>query len=189
MRRPVFILALVAAISLAACAITAPPPATSDTPFDIVGRVAVNSAGRAFSSSVRWQHGAGREELWLLTPLGQTVAHIVSEPAGATLTTADQQQYRATSVETLTVKALGWELPLSRLTWWVRGEPVPGTVPGSAERDERSRLTVLDQDGWHVTFVNYPPAEHGGLPRRLDLKRGDQEIRFLIDTWREPPVP
>lgn len=184
MRRAATLFALVAAAGLGACAITAPPPAASDRPFDLIGRVAVNFEGRAFSSNVRWQHGAGREEVWLLTPLGQTVGHIVSDSSGATLTAADQKQYRASGVEALTRQALGWELPLSRLTWWVRGEPVPDSVPASVERDERSRLTLLEQDGWRIAFINYPPLEHGGLPRRLDLKSGAQEIRFLIDTWR-----
>ena len=109
----------------------------------------------------------------------------MSDPAGATLTGADQQQYRAANVESLTRQALGWELPLSRLTWWVRGEAVPGSPPANAERDDRSRLTLLDQDGWRIAFVNYPPGEQGGLPRRLDLKSGGQEIRFLIDGWRD----
>jgi outer membrane lipoprotein LolB len=178
------LLALVAAASLAGCVLLEPPPAASGAPFDIVGRVAVNFEGRAFSSHLRWQHAAGREEVWLLTPLGQTVAHIESDDEGATLTAADRQQYRAASVESLTRRALGWELPLARLTWWVRGEPVPGSEPVSARRDERSRLASLEQDGWRIGFVNYPPGEHGGLPRRLDLRNGEQEIRLLIDAWR-----
>jgi len=178
-------LVLTAAIGLGACAVIDPQrPAASDAPFDLIGRVAVNFEGRSFSSSVRWQHGAGREEVWLMTPLGQTIAHISSDDGGATLTSTDQKQYRATSVESLTRQALGWELPLTRLTWWVRGEPVPGSPPAAAERDERGRLTFLDQDGWRITLVNYPPGEHGGLPRRLDLKSAAQEIRFVIDAWR-----
>jgi len=170
---------------LSACAVFGPelPPA-SDAPFDLIGRVAVNYEGRAFSSGVRWQRAAGHGELWLLSPLGQTLAHIASDSTGATLTGSDQKQYRAASVETLTRQGLGWELPLSRLTWWVRGEPVPGTQPAAAERDERGRLTLLDQDGWRVAYLYYPPGEQGGLPRRLDLKSGAQEIRLLIDGWR-----
>jgi outer membrane lipoprotein LolB len=180
------LLAFVAAVNLAGCALLAPPPpAGSTAPFDIVGRVAVKFEGRAFTANLRWLHAAAREEVWLSTPLGQTLAHIQSDAAEATLTTADQQQYRAASVEALTRQALGWELPLARLTWWVRGEPVPGRAPASVLRDEGSRLTVLDQDDWSMTFVNYPPAEHGGLPRRLDLRSGGQEIRLLIDGWRE----
>ena len=177
--------ALTAAIGVGACALIEPQrPAASDAPFDLIGRVAVNFEGRSFSSSVRWEHAAGREEVWLMTPLGQTIAHIVSDDGGATLTATDQKQYRAASVESLTRQALGWELPLTRLTWWVRGEPVPGNPLAGAERNERGRLTFLDQDGWRVALVYYPPGEYGGHPRRLDLKSAAQEIRFVIDAWR-----
>ena len=185
MRRAAHILALAAALALAACAALAPPPPASQAPFDIVGRVAVNSEGRSFSSNMRWQHAGGRGELWLLSPLGQTIAHIASDADGATLTASDKQQYRAASVEALTQQALGWELPLSRLTWWVRGEPVPGAAPTRMERDERGRLVSLVQDGWQIAYTHYPPGEHGGSPRRLDLKSGAQDIRLLIDNWRE----
>ena len=179
------LLALVAAASLAACAVFDPqPPAASQAPFDLVGRVAVNFEGRAFSSNVRWQHAGGRGQVWLMTPLGQTLAHIVADGDGATLTGTDQKQYRAASVGSLTRQALGWELPLARLTWWVRGEPVPGNPLAGAERNERGRLTFLDQDGWRVALVYYPPGDYGGHPRRLDLKSAAQEIRFVIDAWR-----
>jgi len=177
--------ALAAVVHLAGCALpVTAPPAPTPVPFDLVGRVAVKFNGRAFSSSVRWQHGADREELWMMTPLGQTVAHIVSDGDGATLTGADRRQVRAASVESLTRQALGWELPLARLTWWVRGEPVPESRPQSLERDEHARLTRLQQDGWRIEYLNFPPTEHGGLPRRLDLTSGTQEIRFVIDDWR-----
>ena len=175
---------VVVALGLTGCA-TTPAPLASDAPFDIIGRVAVNFDGRAFTSGLRWLHAAGREEVWLSTPLGQTLAHIQSDATETTLTTADQQQYRAVSVEALTRRALGWDLPLSRLTWWVRGEPVPDAVPNAVQRDQSSRLTLLDQDGWRIGFENYPPDEHGGLPRRLDLKSGQQEIRLVIDGWRQ----
>ncbi len=180
--------ALAASALVAACAVLAPPgerPAgPAAAPFDLIGRMAVTYDGRAFSSSVRWQHSAERDEIWLLTPVGQTLAHIVGDADGATLTGADQKQYRAGTVESLTRQALGWELPLARLSYWVRGEVAPGSAPARAERDDSGRLTFLDQDGRRIAFVNYPPAEHGGLPRRLELTSGAHEIRLVIDGWR-----
>ena len=74
---------LVVASGITGCAALAPPPPVSDTPFDIVGRVAVSFDGRAFSSNLRWRHAPGRGEVWLSTPLGQTVAHIESGAAAA----------------------------------------------------------------------------------------------------------
>src|SRR5690349_12935430 len=109
---------------LAGCAALTPSdrPAQRAAAFDLLGRVAVTFDGRNFSSGLRWQHAADRDEVWLNTPTGQSVAHILADDEGATLTGADRQTYRAADVEALTRRALGWELPLSRLAWWVRGE-------------------------------------------------------------------
>lgn len=176
--------AAAAALAVAACA--ALPPAVPQYPalFDLSGRVLVSYDGRAFSSGVRWQHAPGRDEIWLLTPVGQALAHIVSAADGATFTGSDRRQVEAASVEDLTRRALGWELPLTRLQYWVRGEIAPGSAPELVERDAAQRLGRLGQDGWRIAFTYYPENEHGGLPRRLELGRGTQEIRFVIDGWR-----
>jgi len=179
--RRLSVLATVLAVAACAALEFAAPPAP---PFDLSGRVLVSYDGRAFSSGLRWRHTTAQDEISLLTPLGQTLAHIVNGADGATLTGADQRRYHAASVETLTRQALGWELPLSRLRHWVRGEPVPGGVPGVLERDAAERLTLLEQEGWRIVFTHYPLAEHGGRPRRLELDRGAQRIRLVIDDWR-----
>ncbi|MDP3139065.1 MAG: lipoprotein insertase outer membrane protein LolB, partial [Burkholderiaceae bacterium] len=69
---------LAATLAVSACATMAPGPreiSAAATPFDLSGRVLVNYDGRAFSSSVRWQHAQQRDEIWLLSPVGQTLAY------------------------------------------------------------------------------------------------------------------
>lgn len=176
--------AAVVALAVTACSTVLPAVPQYSAPFDLTGRVRVNYDGRAFSSALRWQHAPERAEIWLLTPVGQALAHIVSVAEGATFTGADRRQIQAASVEALTLEALGWELPLTRLQYWVRGEIAPGSVPDLVERDAGKRLERLGQDGWRIAFTNHPENEHGGLPRRLDLVRGTHEIRFVIDSWR-----
>lgn len=178
---------LAATLAVSACATMAPPrevPAAAATPFDLSGRVLVSYDGRAFSSSVRWQHAQQRDEIWLLSPVGQTLAYIDAGAAGATLTAADQTQYRAASVDNLTRQALGWELPLAHLQYWVRGEAAPFSAPEAVARDAETRITALTQDGWRIAFLYFPSAEHDGLPRRLDLVHGSNQIRLVIDGWR-----
>jgi outer membrane lipoprotein LolB len=184
--------ALAGAAALSACAVLAPERPVQRAPaFDLLGRVAVSHDGRAFSSSVRWEHGPDRDEIWLLTPTGQALAHIVADDTGATLTGADRREYSAADVESLTRRALGWELPLTRLAWWVRGGIVPGGVIGEVLRDEHGRLVRLRQDDWQITFVHAPPASDAPvLPQRLELVREkNQTIRLVVDQWRQRDVP
>ena len=177
--------AWLAAALLAACA-TAPLAPRDTKPFDLLGRTFVTYSGGAVTANVRWEHGPEQDEIWLMTPTGQTLAHIVDSAAGALLTRADQQQYRAGNVESLTRQALGWTLPLSLLQYWVRGLPAPGTAPSDMQRDSANRLTALTQNGWRVSLTYYPAGgENAGLVRRVDLNDGANEIRFVVDTWRD----
>ncbi len=173
-----------AALLCAACAMFTPganvPVAE---PFDILGRVLASSEGRAFSANFRWRHATADNEIWLMTPVGQTLAYIAADASGATLTAADQQEYRALSVEGLTRQALGWPLPLAQLQHWIRGGIVPGSAVAAVTRDARGRLSLLEQEDWRIRYT-YPETGDGILPRQLELTQGGQRIRMVIDEWR-----
>lgn len=178
---------------VSACATVALAP-RDPRPFDLLGRALVayeSETGRqAITANLRWEHGADRDEIWLMTPTGQTLAHIVDTSEGAVLTRADQQQFRATSTEALTRQALGWALPLSRLQYWVRGAPAPGDAPAAVERNAANRLTAFQQHGWRVGLIYQDDGgERAGLVRRIDLTDRANEIRFVIDTWRDTGRP
>jgi outer membrane lipoprotein LolB len=181
-----FLAAAIAIATLDGCAALMPSdrPAERAAAFDLVGRVAVAFDGRNFSSGLRWQHAPGRDEVWLNTPTGQAIAHILADDEGATLTGADRQTHRAADVEALTRQALGWELPLTRLAWWVRGEAVPGSPPAEAVRDQQGRLVRFVQAGWQITLAHSSPGEPAGRPRRVELARDGHHIRLVIDDWR-----
>jgi outer membrane lipoprotein LolB len=176
---------LAAAAALAACA-AAPLAPRSTQPFDLLGRALVAYRGGGVTANLRWQHAAEQDEIWLMTPTGQTLAYIVDTPRGATLTRADQRQFRAGSVEALTQQALGWPLPLGLLQYWVKGEPAPSSAPTDIQRGADGKLAALTQNNWRVAFTYHTEGELAGRVRRLDLNDGASEIRLVIDTWRDP---
>lgn len=147
--------------------------------FEMQGRMYVSFGPKAFSGSLRWQHEAVRDEVWLGGPLGQTGAHILRDSSGATLTTADQQVYRAMSIESLTREGLGWSLPLADLSYYVLGKAPPGTA-----QPERAPAT-LTRDGWNVRWTVRDGAAEA-LPVRLDLAKEGVEIRLVIDRLERP---
>lgn len=183
-------LGAIPALLLAACASIMPEPGIPPgAPFDLLGRMLVSGEGRAFSSNFRWRYSAAGDELWLMSPLGQTLAHVVADDGGATLTAADQQVYRDSSVESLTRRALGWPLPLAQLRHWVRGQPVPGTEITDMTRDEKQRPLRFGQAGWVIRY-NYPDGSTDvAPPRRLELANNAQLIRLVIDQWRDAELP
>jgi outer membrane lipoprotein LolB len=173
---------------LAACA-AAPLAPRSAQPFDLLGRVLVTYRGGGVTANLRWEHAPTQDQIWLMTPTGQTLAYIVDSPEGATLTRADQKQYRASSVEALTQQALQWPLPLALLQYWVKGEAAPSSRPKAVERGPGGAVSALTQNGWRVAFTYYTEGELTGRVRRLDLADGSNEIRLVVDTWRDSGAP
>jgi outer membrane lipoprotein LolB len=148
--------------------------------FEAQGRVYVRHGVNAFTGTLRWQHAAETDEVWLGGPLGQTAAHIVRDGTGAILTTADRQEYRAFSIEALTREGLGWSLPLADLSYYVLGR-VPEDAAASAERDEFGRLVRAQRGGWSVRWVELRGEGATQRPGRLELSKDDVEIRFVVD--------
>ena len=183
---------LIAALMLglaAGCATLKDVPRRAD-PFEFMGRVLVHSSGAAVTANTRWVHTADTDELWLLTPTGQAVAQMREDGTGATITGIDQVVYRGTSVESLSKRALGWELPLSRMQYWVRGAPAPGLPADIKERDAAGKVRVMLQDGWTVSYEHYAADRFQGLPRRMEISGATQSIRLVIDTWgRDETAP
>jgi outer membrane lipoprotein LolB len=157
--------------------------------FLLTGRAAVKGGKESFSGGVQWRHAERDDEILLLSPLGQTLAQIELNSAGASLTTSEHQSYYAADVESLTEQVLGWHLPLMGLQYWVQGMNSPSTA---AEMDLNGdgRVVAIRQDGWNIDYATYFPASavqvaqiHTARPRLLLLKRGDLQIKLVIDTW------
>ncbi len=166
---------------LSACAVRPPVTTPWASPFDLMGRVLVSGGERAFSAQLRWEHNAMESRLWLMSPLGQTLAQLQVDAQGVILRNAQQQDYSATSVESLTEQALGWILPWTYLQYWVTAAVVPNLPTTALIHDPQGRLLGLEQGGWRIA---YDYSGQDILPRRLELRRGTQLIRFMVDTWQ-----
>lgn len=183
-RRGVLGLAL-ACLGSGGCALPVKPaavaPADAEQSFSLAGRVAVRYGEESLSGKISWSHTGARDEIGLASPLGNQLALIVRSSEGVTLTDSNRNRHVAADAETLTERQLGWRLPLSGLTGWVRARPAAGAV---VRRDALGRPVSLTESGWQIEF-SYDGDS--GLPRRLiliyTLAERALEIRLVIDEW------
>lgn len=164
--------------------VVAPQPIMAGAPraFDLSARIAARYDEQAFSGNLRWEHLPGRDELWILNPLGQGIAHIVREAGNARVRIQDQPEQRATDIETLTERALGWRLPLEGLEHWVLGVSAPGT-PSRIELDAEGRIRRISQDGWTIEYLRRSPETGLNLPASLVLRREGLEVKLSVHEW------
>jgi outer membrane lipoprotein LolB len=196
MMRQVFLVLLAGAVAslIAGCASLPPPPPqtslsreTSAEAFSFSGRIALRQQDRNLSGGIRWQHSVERDDILLLSPLGQGVMSIARDAVGATLRTPDDKTYHAPDAEQLAFEVTGWRIPVSGLASWVRGNPRPGPVVRE-QRDDQGRLASLTQDEWTIEYPVYfdPPNER--LPKRMVLTRPEFELKLVVDNWEHAPA-
>ena len=169
------LLALACLALLAACA-PAPVRTTGVVDaqhFQLDGRLSVRQGDMRHHVGIRWRHAGPRDEILLTGPLGQGLAELTRDAAGARLTTPDRKSLAADDWESLAERAFGVRLPLSDMPRWVVGvSPVPQGFPP----------VTLTIDGWRIDYLEY----ENGLPVLMELRHGDIEVRLKVDVWSAP---
>jgi outer membrane lipoprotein LolB len=173
------VLAGAAALAAAGCAeLTARAPGER-VEFELTARFAARYGDEAASGQLAWRHDAARDEVLISSPLGQGVARVTRQAAGATLETAEERRYVAADAETLTEQVLGFRLPLKGLADWVRARPAPDS-PARTEYTAEGRLAALEQQGWRIEYQAY----QAGRPARMRLHYPGLELRIAISEWK-----
>ena len=138
----------------------------------------------AFAANFQWRHEGERDELELVSPLGQTVALLSGDRAIARLQAADGRVLTASSWSKLTEEGLGWPLPVEGLKYWIQGTARAGAAY-TAEPGDDGRATVLRQDGWTIAYQAYAETTNGvWRPSRLTASYPEVELRLAIDRWQ-----
>ena len=157
----------------------------SATDFNILGRISIQDEKQSFSGSFRWQHLATSDEILLFTPLGQAVAEITKDDEGVRLITSKLEAFYAADVENLTQEILGWRMPLNGLQYWIQGTHSPITA-AEKDLDSKDRIVAIRQDGWHIHYSSFAPAQINliPLPKVLNLIYQNLKIRLVVDDWK-----
>lgn len=158
---------------LAGCATAPdnPPEAVPGPPlheFSAVGRISVRQGDRSEHLQFEWRHAPQSDLVVFSTPLGQGLAELGRDAGGAWLTLPGTEPRRAGGLPELTRLVVGVPLPLGMLADWLRG--AQPALEGEAE-------------GWHIVILETMPYDQSRLPRRLDIRRGEVELRIVIDGW------
>ena len=153
--------------------------------FALEARFSLRSEGKSYSGKLSWQHAGVDNVLLLSSPLGQGMAEIRTDAAGARLTMSDGKAYAAKDVEALTRQVLGYTLPVTQLTEWVQG----GSGDVVLRRDDSGRPLERREAAWHVSYA-YEGDDPAAMPTRIDVEQtGGIELRLRVDEWSNGAAP
>jgi outer membrane lipoprotein LolB len=152
--------------------------------FEAAGRLSARHGAEGLAANFQWRHAGERDELELVSPLGQTIAMLGGDGASVRLQAADGRVLTAGSWTAVTEQGLGWPLPVDGLKYWMQGTARAG-APYTTEAGEDGRAKVLRQDGWTIVYQAYTEtAAAGWRPSNMTLSYPDVELRLAIDRWQ-----
>lgn len=151
--------------------------------WQINGKIGIRAPKDSGSGTLFWLQRQDYYDIRLSGPLGRGAARLTGCPGKVSLEVANQGRYDAATPETLLEEQLGWKLPVSHLSWWVRGLPAPDSK-SRLSLDADSRLATLEQDGWQVEYLSYAQQNGYWLPERIKLHGSDLDITLVIKEWQ-----
>ena len=160
--------------------------------WEMRGRLAVDTGGRAFQGRFEWGQRADALDLTVRNPLGAGVLHVAGTPSNMTFTARGETR-TLTDPEAELSALLGWWLPVGSLHAWLVGLTDPA-YRATSENGADGTLAAFEQRQWRVAFPAYQLATLSGrapgvlVPRRIDLTHGELKLRLTIDDWR-PAAP
>ncbi|MFC5472874.1 lipoprotein insertase outer membrane protein LolB [Paraherbaspirillum soli] len=195
------------AIAISGCTTLSPPdsqasvaamtasPRRYHNAIDVSGRLSLryqqDGKEQAVHGSFTWSQSTQETVVTLLSPLGQTLATINIAPTQATLAQAGKPAQTASDVDALTIKALGWPLPIAGLRDWLQGFGKSATGQRFTATAAAATSSVTTADNWRIQYTNWQDQNHAdSYPKRIDLARyveqaGEVSIRIVIDN-RQP---
>jgi outer membrane lipoprotein LolB len=151
--------------------------------WEINGKIGIRAPKDSGSGTLYWLQRQDYYDIRLSGPLGRGAARLTGRPGQVSLEVANQGRYEAATPEELLEQQLGWKLPVSHLSWWVRGLPAPDSK-SQLTLDGDSRLAGLDQDGWRVEYLSYAEQNGYWLPERIKLHGQDLDVTLVVKDWQ-----
>lgn len=151
--------------------------------WQIDGKIGIRAPKDSGSGTLFWLQRQDYYDIRLSGPLGRGAARLTGRPGQVSLEVANQGRYEAPSPEALLEEQLGWKLPVSHLTWWVRGLPAPDSK-SRLTLDADSRLSNLEQDDWQIEYLSYAQQNGYWLPERIKLHGSNLDVTLVIKQWQ-----
>jgi len=151
--------------------------------WNMVGRLAVSNSEDGGSGHFSWKKNSAGSHMDFHGALGRGAWRLDADQEGAEIRFADGTIHRADSIDQLVRMQLGWEIPVDKLSWWVRGLAAPGEYQ-KWEIDEDGNLSELLQNGWTIEFGRYRIFEGISLPVKLVARQADWKVKLAVSDWK-----
>ena len=150
--------------------------------WTLVGKAGLRTSEENTSANLDWNQHPHYLRMLISGPFGGG-RNVLEGREGRFSLSNSEGRFEAESPEALMEEQLGWALPVSAMSDWVRG--LPGDHDNyQLETDELGFPSHLAQDGWEIDYHDWERVEGMWLPRRLVMNYDDIRITLVVNDWR-----
>jgi len=150
--------------------------------WKINAKLGIRTATDAQSMHMLWQQQGETYQLRLNGPLGFGSAYIVGNSEQAEI--QKDEQLITASPQQLTMELTGIPLPITAMSWWVKGLVSPNhTSATSIERTQTGQLKSFKQAGWHISILRYSQTGPYLTPKKIAGRQGELSFKLIISDW------
>ncbi|MCH4561584.1 MULTISPECIES: lipoprotein insertase outer membrane protein LolB [Halomonas] len=148
----------------------------------LAGKAGLRTPEESTSANLDWSQHPHYYRLLISGPFGSGRSTLEGREGRFSLTTSEGR-FEAQTPEALMEQQLGWSLPVSALSDWIRGLPSE-TSAHQLERDDLGFPLRLRQDGWQIDYRDWILVEGLWLPRRLVMEIDELRVTLVVTDWR-----
>ena len=155
--------------------------------WEVTGRVSIQTTDDAFTASIKWRKLVDYQLIELTGTLGQSYVTMEVTPELTTLTIQDEEPVSSTDPEVLMFQRLGFVIPVTLLTDWIKGYP-DIAIDQEIKAGPDGFIESISYDNWQVGYRKYRSYKSTAelfLPSRLQITNGTENIKLAIKTWQK----
>jgi outer membrane lipoprotein LolB len=153
---------------------------TSLNAWEIGGKIAFRSPNNNTSAYLNWQQQNDNYVIRVHGPLAQGSREINGNDNFVELKSSEGT-VSSDQPEQFLYDQTGWELPISELRHWVKGQAAPTLDITHIEQDVY--ITKLSQNGWDISYSKYHLINRVWLPRKITISKDSYKLIILAKEW------
>jgi outer membrane lipoprotein LolB len=180
------------ALLIAACAVREQRPAgawmdereawfAAHPVWSVSGRAAIRDGERGGQLAFEWQAEGDRHRVHLRTVTGGRQWMLEFEPGHAELQGTDVGHIAGPDPNALVEAAVGWAVPVSELSDWIRG--LIGSNEATIEFSPDGTLERVSQAPWELLYQHFDDVEGQLMPARLEARSPPYRVRVVLRSW------
>jgi outer membrane lipoprotein LolB len=147
------------------------------------GRLSVSDGEQGGQMSFDWRGQGTQHDLRLRSVVGGKQWRLLFNDDSAIIEGSDVGLIRADDPDILVSEIVGWPIPVSRLSFWLRGLPASDTDQVLFADD--GTMDKIAEGDWTLEYVRYEQPDEGPLmPERVEALSPPYRVRMILRTWR-----